>query len=636
MALTPEIQSLINTLHENMRDDAWQDRLESGYDAAIDALQTHDMQAVSATIREILRQNVDESILDDVLQAAEMQSAEEFAQAIRDRAQSWGPQDIHPRLQIDIDRNPRPLGARFANADPQNKNVAQRAAIDGHADTLLMAMMALQGMEGPAADGVGPTPAQQGIMPQGVNAGIHMSAQGQALFAYIDDVLSEGNRNIIYDPSNPPEDGQLRNSLTPAEMEGALRAAVMRDVENGTFPLSGLEAADADALVDIIKAHALDKIEGNYGIDYYGNTYVSYDPANNDLKAAINVVLSGDQAIVDLGARVVSNTETGQVYDADGYGDVYADIVSRGGHIKAADIIEHFKPLVEGYYVSDLPDSVNEQLNDARALTAEYVREDGTIVPAPAELQEQVKEAQELLAQYEGYEGQFIAPVINIPEARQAAFYTKIEEAFDIAARPNADGTFNRDPDAFGRVMAEDFWLVEQNGFYEVLRHDVYDYGAPVHVKLAVPEEAGAPVEAHGSDNQLMFRFPDFAGGESFSIYGVRGPGDATRFEEISTDVNTAEELRAFFGDEFDVRVVGEPDFDMDGSNTNPVGYFIEGGNGNSFYVGFDAISENGVSDAFRQARSQQVDTTSRNAVPGNEYTVGHDDSRPSVDQFNL
>lgn len=126
MALTPEVQSLIDILHEETRDEAWQARVQDSYEAAQTTLNMTDESVARAVLREVLRQNVDDAILDDVLDAAKADSAEAFAQNIHEKAQSWDGAEINPRLEIEIAKDPRQLGEEFNGAGAIGREDAQR------------------------------------------------------------------------------------------------------------------------------------------------------------------------------------------------------------------------------------------------------------------------------------------------------------------------------------------------------------------------------------------------------------------------------------------------------------------------------------------------------------------------------
>lgn len=637
MALTPEIRSFIDILHEETRDVAWQARVQQSYEAAQATMGTADVGAAKAGLREVLRQNVDESILDDVLEAAEADSAEAFAQNIHEKAQSWAAAPIDPRLEVEIARDPRPLGPQFNAADPQLAEQIRNAAVNGDLMILINALLAHIGMQGPDADGAG----QPGA---GVDTGanptasgvidVQMTTEGQNLFNYINQVLEDGNGGIIYDPENLPSDGQLRISMTPAEMENALRSSIEHDIEAGTFPISGLGAEDVDAIVGIISARALDRITADVDQDPYGNTYHSYDPSDNDLRAAVNMILTGDQAVVPQQVVAVTNqAEGGAVMNADAYGDIFQTLVKDNAGIDAQGIIDHFRPMVEGHYQSNLPDDLAAQLEEARRLVDEYTRDDGSLLPVPADQQQALSEAQALVERFADHQGQFVAPVINIPEDKHEAFYAKIEEAFEVASRPNEDGSWGRDADSFGQIMAEDFHYVLPSGARESIRNDIYDHGERISVRLG--DQTDNSIAAIGENDAQLFEFANFMAGESFSLYGVRGDVNNPVMEEVVADIDNIDDVRALFGDEFHISVVSEPDFDLDDGNTNPVGYYVSSANGNSFYIGFDAIPEETVSAVFREARANDVDSQSREPAAGVDYSIGTEE-RPSVVEFNM
>jgi|GEM_PF-1819225 len=637
MALTPEVQSFIEILHEETRDAAWQARVQESYETAQATLGTADGAAARAGLREVLRQNVDDSILDDVLAASEAESAEAFAQTIHDRAQSWAEAPIDPRLEVEIARNPRPLGPQFNGADPQLTEQIRSAAINGDLMVLINALLAHLGMQGLDADGAAQPGARAGADTDPATSGVinvEMTPEGQNLFNYINQVLEDGNGGIIYDPDNPPSDGQLRISMTPAEMENALRTSIEHDIQAGTFPISGLGADDVDAIMEIISTRAIDRISADVGQDPYGNTYHSYDPGDNDLRAAVNMILTGDQAVVSQQVvPVVYRTDDGDlVMNADAYGDIFQSLVIDAS-TDAQDVIEHFRPLVEGYYESNLPDAIAVQLEEARILVDEYTRDDGSLLPVPADQQQALSEAQALMEQYADHQGQRVHPAINIREDKIEAFYAKIEEAFEVASRPNEDGTWRRDADAFGQIMAEDFFIALPSGARESIRHDIYDHGEFIPVHLGGQTENS--IAALGENDTQLFEFANFMAGESFSVYGVRGDVNNPIMEEVIADIDNIDDVRALFGDEFEISVVSEPDFDLDDGNTSPVGYYVSSANGNSFYIGFDAIPEETVSAAFRESRARDADSQSREPSASVDYSIGTAD-RPSVAEFNM
>lgn len=628
MAMTPELQTLIDVLHEPHREDGWAERLQDGFDDLRKSIATENDSLAVIAIGEMLRQRVDERIMDDVVQTVGgADGAAGFAAGIVEKSKNWGADPLKARREVEVGRKPRETEGYFLSLDQNLGAQLQDAAVKADIPALLNIIVALLGLrQTPAADMAGAENAGAGVgasAPEGVITGMYQTAEGEALFAYMDKALTDANQAHGVKSYTKGEEGATSNSLDPDEMYEMFRTKIADDIARGTFPLAGLEVEDAEKIANIIKVQALDGISREpWGRDYSGNVTYSFNPDNSDLNRAIDVILSGSQSLVAGQAEVVQSADGQHAYTAGGYAAAYRRFMNEsnaGAAMTAEDMVAAFKPLLEGHYISDLPEETNQALAEARTLVDQYTRPDGTMRKMPEGVDEEVASAKALLAQYKDFEGQYIPPEINIPADRHQAFNNKLREAFAESARPGPDGQLVRDAATFGSIMAEEFTVVEQSGVHEALRQDVYDHGPAIALKLGAETETS--IEVLDMDGARAFEFSDLVQG-GFSVYSVNGDKGNFHLQEISA-VENVDDLRRVFGEEFEIRTASIPDFDLDSGNSQLSGYFVSSQNGNSFYIGFDAMPESRTSDSFRAQRQQDSDTISREPLADADYTIG-------------
>ncbi len=427
--------------------------------------------------------------------------------------------------------------------------------------TLLRSQASLDGFDPVAAAGVPHAPSGAGV-DFAVRKDVSLTPEGDAMFNYIDRVLSEGNAQIEYPhklvSNTPPYNGFRTNALEPSEMETLLKQSIAEDIRNGTFPVGNYTPDQAEAaaeqMVAVIKEHALDNIQMRPFKDYYGEDSITFNPTDLDLRTAIDVMMSSDTPLIDNDIHTVMNAKQ--------YGDLYNEALSRySASMTADDLVAFFEEKVEGY------------------------RSHGQQVPG----------------------------TIDIPEHLRGEFYDQIRDAFVDSAVPAPNGDLSRDSDVFGNKMAEEFRFVDAQNINQPRRDDIFDHGRPVIAVLG--DDIG--VKTPEGVDLFTFASPN----EGFAVYGARD-SDHGFYMETVDHVENMDDLKRLFGETFEISPAGMPDTDLNGDNTELSGYFIKAENGNTFYIGFDGLPEENVSAAFKELRADDLDTISRDAVTGVSYAI--------------
>lgn len=594
--ITPEIQSLIDILHEDVRDDAWQQRVAQAYDTAIapalagDALPT-DRAVAQTALQEILRQRVADEILDDVMSAAENGQGIDFARTLREKAARWERTGLAARSEDEVSVRPRQLDAQFNALDADKVQSLLNAVIDGDFTMIFAILLGLGNLRSmtpdPAAAETGTpsatplTPRQEGV-DFTVNRNANLTPEGEDLFRYFKDILGEGNAQVVYGEKLVQDDerfmGFRTNSLTPTEMSQLYRDTIARDIREGTFPIGDYSPDQAEAIAEqmtaILNTYTLDRIVPRSGVDYYGENTVTFNPSDYDFRHAIDVMMSPgalgaprvEGATPDAASPSPAIVENNYrpFLSAQDFGNAYvAGIERHSASMDAEDLVNYFKAQIEGY--------------ESR--------------------------------------GHQIPPTLDLPEHLRGAFYDKIREAFAESARPNQYGEFNRDSDLFGRLMAEEFGIINATGIVQPRRDDIFDHAAPVSAVLGDDLNVTAP------DGRTLFSFegptPDF------SLYGARVDGEGRFYMEEAAHISGLDDLRNIFGETFEISIASKPDHDLDESNTEMSGYFVRTSSGNTFYIGFDAIPEENITSDFREMRAQDLDTQSAEpALAAGSYMI--------------
>lgn len=611
MAMTAEVNKLIEDLHSADRSGDWPQRLAQSHGAALGSLSTPDAALKSNVLNEILRQRVDAAILDDVMAAMHAPDSQGFSQKVGEASANWAAV-VKARSEQDVKLRPRDLSPEFAAINQAQITNMQQALADGNVIAMLSTMMIMlrqlstggQSSLGPAFGGAvaattagasaGAPAAGTGAVQEndaGTNGAslrrpdidVSNKPEGQMLHGYFMDAIFQGNQQAEYRPASPETlQGAGINSamvagMAPEDMREMFLVKIEQDIKNGTFPYGNFPpeqaAQKAREITDVLYDYALDHGQSvrrsSKDLSDPSMTSLTFAVDESKLKTAVNVMFSGDAPVMS------SRLEHG--YGADYFAGVYV-------------------------YLRD-------EKNQGAALDADFIK----------------AHFEKLLKGHEAPNGQQVPPALDIPEGMHDSFLRNVEKAHALAAE---DGRF--DERVFGRSMEMNYGLADFEGVSAPMRVDMLDHGAPVDARIGDANENG-DIQVHAPDGTPLFALTNPEGG--YAVYRADGTGENFSFTEIDI-VNERADIERLFGADFKIRVASVPDADLDGGNTKPAGYFVEAGQ-NTFYIGFDALPEAQVTDAFKAARSQDIDTQSRQPAPSVENAVaGPADKLPEVSQF--
>lgn len=575
MAVSPEIRSFIDILHEDVRDEAWMERLENAYTAFAETIPASDLVSKPQIIQEVLRQHVDEDILGDVFRAAQADSAEGFVHSLTEPVEgadgeSYTPVSSWKTGQVPI---PEDEEAELRNVlgNPEDTSEFERqlqtAAKGADFDTMVMLLMQLNNPEPDSP------PIQRDA--DGEITG-HASPQGEALFDYIKDAMYEANSNHGFSdftpPGGGPEDAGRLNVLTPDEMVAMFEVKILNDIKNGTFPVGSFSEEEAlevtERIVGILQENVLNDraTELTRGITPAGRITYHMKNDDNQIKAAIDQMFSGEDPVLD--------NDMSSGWNAAQYGKQFYDVnMTHAAAMDFNDVRTHFVKLIDGY--------------------------DTEPVSGPSE---------------------FVPPQLDIPPEMREQFLADLSEAYDHAT---AGGLSNYDPEAFGEFMADKYGMIDRTYTQTPMNTAALDYGERMEVFIGEPTENGFNVVDH--DGNTLFEM----NGNDIALYQASGEGESFAFDDIR-GVENAEELKTLLGDSFYIRPISPLDAGLENSDSNPLGYYIESPNtSNSFHVGFDAIAETSTSAEFRAARDASMDTRDEAPeVATPDLVVAYDDSR--------
>lgn len=426
MALSPEFQTLVETLHEDVRDEAWAGRVVDSYQAVYEQIGSELERSEAGeflapqyidAIQEVLRQHVDERILNDVLAVTDGLVAEDFEEQLVETASSW-PTNL---IIFSEEEELRP-NEQYTEIDADAARRLQEASREGNTVEIMQLLLTLQ-QRVDVEPGYAPRLTEEGI------AG-SLSHVGQALFDYIQDIIHQGNQNQGPRVFAEVEAGAstVTTSMNPAMMEQAIRTAIMTDIQNGTFPIDGMDIHDAARIASAIVQAIPDEDDFITAQAGRGPVNKIYEIDPGALAQAIDGLFLGEEPTLqaDMTAGLTAHQ----------FGQEYAEVLNVWGAGMTPDhLIEHFTNLVEGY----------ENYNT----------------------------------------GEQVPPEINIPEFMREQFYAEIYEAFEAS---RAEGEW--DPDAFGEHMFEQFGLIDEQYQAPMLR-DRLDYGEPISLGLGRETENG-------------------------------------------------------------------------------------------------------------------------------------------------
>lgn len=627
MAVSPGIQSLIDAFHASPRDEGWAQNVADTYAAAIASVEVPDLPGAAPeflemlrvkVVQETLRQHVDEDILSDVIAVTETIPGENFVEGLTERASDWPPAPT-PFSDEELEAGSLRRNPQAEEIYPAGAHLMANQAREGAQADLINTLLLLQQR--------GNEVRYQPVNAPGEQVAGSLTAEGQSLFDYVQETIAEANsqlepityaREVIYSldedgefvlddngnrvvegygdyllddegnkvlqnnrPFDPDQNGtEYREgvliTLNPEEMLQLMRTKITQDIQNGTFPIPGLDVSDAERIAQQLYEGAFQRAERT-GVDV-GGSGPGLDGSGRVLNYQFRVPDSALAEAIDgmfLGENPVLDTSAQLGLNAGQFTEEYLDVMNGpGAGMTADDLIEHFTKLVEGY-------------TDNR-------------VNPPEE----------------------IPPTMTVPDHMREQFYNSIREAYDASRRadpndPDSILTKNFDPDVFGRVMEERFGIIDAEHSVDPMNREALDYGAEIPVQLGAETENGFQVVNEAGE--VMF---EISVEDGFAIYAARSNGEQLIMDEMR-GVESKEALRELLGDEgFTIRAVSPLDTGLDGADTGVSGYYVSApGTGNSFHIGFDAVPEAGVSDAFRAARDTGFDT--RDAEPGLEVAPG-------------
>lgn len=566
MALSPEIQGLIDTLHTTPREEGWGQSVLEQYQAALDSIQTPGIEAVpehiimmkNDVLQEILRQHVDEDILPDVMQVFDNPPREEFVETLEEKASAW-PEALQVYTEEEFEAGGPRLNQYAEQTDPASAEQMAAAARAGNSDATLQMILLLNEL------GRERTYIPAGNAP-GEDVPGSMTANGRTLFDYVKDVIYRGNAELgdrtnaelFFDPDDAG--GQYRPgvliTMTPQEMRKAVQDAIFLDIENGTFPIQGLDSTDAARIANALYDQAFTDAERT-GVDVGGSvegSIVNYSFMVSDaaLSRAIDGLFLGENPVMESTAQSLMNEHR--------FAEIYEDVRSIWGEGLTADhLIEHFSNMMA------------EDRVDPRT-------------------------------------GEMIRQQLDIPDHMQEAFLGAIYDAYRASRFEDPSDPESRrkplDSAEFGRVMEERFGIIDPEHVVAPMDREGLDYGEAISVTLG--EETPNGFTVVNEAGEVMFEI-DLS--EGFDIYAARAEGDTLVMDNMR-GVETKEQLRELLGGEgFTIHAVSPLDEGLEGADNGISGYFIHApGSGNSFHVGFDAIPESSVTPEFREVRNDGFD----------------------------
>lgn len=623
MAVSPEIQGLIDALHATPREEGWAQNVADAYTAAIASVPVELEGAApefvemvqTKVVQETLRQHVDEDILPDVMAITEAPPGEDFAEGLTERASDW-PTALTPFSDEELETTGLRRNAEAEAINPNGALEMARLAREGSQADLISTLLLLQEQ--------GQEYAYQPTNAPGAEVAGSLTAEGRSLFDYVQETIYAANsqldpisyardengefirdengqkvlqNNRPFDPDGA--DGSYREgvliTLNPEEMRALMRTEIAQDIQNGTFPIPGLTVADAERIADQLYENAFTRAERT-GVDV-GGSGPGLDGSGRVLNYQFRVPEAALAEAIDgmfLGENPVLDTTAQLGLNAGQFTEEYLGIMNDLGAGMTADhLIEHFTKLVEGHT-------------------------DYTVNP-PEE----------------------IPPTMAVPEHMREQFYDSIRQAYEDSRRldpndPDSMLTQNFNADIFGERMEERFGIIDAEHSVDPMNQDALDYGAEIPVQLGAETENGFQVVNEAGE--VMF---EISVEDGFAIYAARSNGENLIMDEMRS-VDSKEALRELLGEDgFTIRAVSPLDAGLDGADAGISGYYISAPEtGNSFHVGFDAVPEASVTDEFRASRNDGFDT--RDATPDLEvapdFTIGEPtaEQRPTVAQMGL
>lgn len=580
MAISPQINELIEILHNSDRSGDWEQRIVTLYDAALETLPTPEAGLKKNVLDEILRQRVDEDILDDVMQAAEAPDSTGFASRIKTASANWAALNLAARSEEEARERPRDLSPEFMALDQNLINQMQTALQEGNIIGMLSIMftmltqmgnednnpavapaaasLAVAATPGAATDGAAQSEPQPLPLP---DVDMSEKPEGQLLYNYFMDAIVDGNSQAQYRPI--PEETALRMGtdipnawvagMTPEDMHDMFRAKIEQDIANGDFPYGSFppeQAAEkAQQIADTLLGYALDhgQSDRRRSTDMNGNPSLTFFIEEENLQMAINAMFSGPNAAFNNNMTVVA--------DAGYFAEVYEflrDDQNQGAALNADFINEHFDKLINGYTAPN---------------------------------------------------GQHIPAVLEIPAHLQDHFRQEIERAHEAA---KVNGAF--DSRVFGEMMEQSFGTINLEQVNYPVRNDIFDHGVAIAAKIGPVSENG-DIEIMGADDSILFDLANPEEGyEVYSWVEINGVSD---FRAVDT-INGYDDIERLFGAEgaqFEIRMAAQRDPNTNASTSEPAAYHITSANGNSFYILSDALPESGVGEGYRADRVQDIDT---------------------------
>jgi hypothetical protein len=323
MAVTAEINKLIEDIHSADRNGDWQQNLVASHQAALSSLNSSDISLKNNVLNEILRQRVDESILDDVTAALDAPNSEDFSRKLSESSAGWQA-NLTARTEQEARLRPRELSQQFAGINQEQAQAMQQALAEGNIIAMLSAMMimlqqmgqggqpTLGGAFAPAARGAQGATAEAAVPAASLPVPDNNMAQepeGQLLHDYFSRAIFDGNMQAPPRDASPEtlaaigvQTGRI-TGMSPEEMRDMFEAKIERDIKSGTFPYGDfapeMAASKATEIANTLYDYALNHEQiTRRSVNNDGQKTYAFFVDENKLDTAINAVFSGDTPII--------------------------------------------------------------------------------------------------------------------------------------------------------------------------------------------------------------------------------------------------------------------------------------------------------------------------------------------------
>lgn len=344
MALAPEFQTLIETIHQEPRDSAWAADVSEQYQAALSSIEKGGLNIDDASfdalrndaVHEILRQHADERIVNDLLNVAQDPNSDEFADRLEERASSW-PSDLQIYEEEELRGVPDDQPEVHAGALRQLQNAGR----EGNAVEIMAVLLSLQNSDN-AVPVYSPANGEADVRGS-------LTPVGQEMFDYIKDLIYDTNQNNASEVFNQIARGaeEVTISADADILNAAFRTRIMEDIQNGTFPIDGLGPEEALRMANLVHEIAFSNPIERRGQGSEGPVNIRLEIPDARIAQAVDAMFEGQNPALssDMRAGLSAHQFTQE----------YLEVLNmRGAAISGDDLVEHFTKLL-GDVDSDNP-----------------------------------------------------------------------------------------------------------------------------------------------------------------------------------------------------------------------------------------------------------------------------------------